>query len=61
MTKIKIEKKKKKRMAGQFWKKRLFIKTFFTSLLPIAREMRKTKGKNPDKMCWLIFMKICSQ
>ena len=48
-------------MAGQFWKKRLFIKTFFTSVLPIAREMPKTKGKNPDKMCWLIFMKICSQ
>ena len=37
-------------MAGQFWKKRLFSKTFFTSVLTIAREMPKTKGKNPDKI-----------
>ena len=31
--------------------KRLFSKTFFTSVLTIARAMTKTKGKNPDKMC----------
>ena len=38
-------------MADQFWKKRLFNKTFFASVLTIAREMSKTKGKNPNKMC----------
>ena len=31
--------------------KRLFSKTFLTSVLTIAREMLKAKGKNPDKMC----------
>ena len=39
-------------------KKRLFSKTFFSSVLTTAREMPKTKGKNPDKMCQLIFRKI---
>ena len=51
MTQIK---KKKKKMACQFWKK----KTFFISVLTIARETPKTKGKNPDKMYQLIFLKI---
>ena len=32
-----------KKMAGQFWKKRLFIKTFFTLVLTIAREMPKNQ------------------
>ena len=33
-------------MADQFWKKRLFSKTFFTSVLTIAREKcQKPKGK----------------
>ena len=41
-------------MAGQFWKKKHLSKTFFTSVLTIAREMPKTKGKNPDKMSQLI-------
>ena len=31
--------------------KRLFSKTFFTSVLTIATEIPKTKGKNPDKLC----------
>ena len=43
-------------MAGQFWKKRLF-----KSVLTIAGEMTKTKGKNPDKMCQLIFLEINPQ
>ena len=38
-------------MAGQFWKQKLFSKIFFTSVLTIAREMPKAKGKNPYKMC----------
>ena len=33
--------------------KKTFHITFFTSVLCIAREMEKTKGKNPDKMCRL--------
>ena len=48
-------------MAGQFWKKRLIKKTFFISILTLAREMPKTKGKNPGKMCELILLKICTQ
>ena len=33
-------------MADQFWKKRLFSKTFLTLVLTIAREKcKKTKGK----------------
>ena len=55
MTQIK---KKKKKMPGQFWKKILFSKTFFASVLTTAKEMPKTKGKNPEKMCQLIFQKI---
>ena len=38
--------------------KKTLQKTFFTSVLTIAREMAKTKGKNTDKMCQLIFLKI---
>ena len=45
-------------MPGQFWKKILFSKTFFASVLTTAKEMPKTKGKNPEKMCQLIFQKI---
>ena len=48
------KKKKKKRMASHFWEKRLFGKTFSTSVLTIAREMPKTKEKNPGKICQLI-------
>ena len=37
-------------------------KTLFTSVLTIAREIpQKIKGKNPDKMCQLIFLKIHPQ
>ena len=35
----------KKRMAGHFWKKRLFSKTFFISVSTIVREMPKIKKK----------------
>ena len=54
-----IQKKKKKWQASS-GKKRLFSKTFFTSVLTIATEMPKTKGKTPDKMCQLI-LKIYPQ
>ena len=48
-----------KKKTGQFWKKKTFqFKTFFTSVLATARVMLKTKGKNPGKMCQLIFQKI---
>ena len=54
--------KKKIKRAGQIWKKKKTLqKTFFTTVLTIAREMAKTKGKNPDKMCQLIFLKIYPQ
>ena len=43
MTQIK-KKEKRKKMAGQFSKKTL-QETFFTSVLIIAAEMAKTKGK----------------
>ena len=37
-------------------------KTFFSSVLTIAREIpKKTKGKNADKMCQFIFLKIYPQ
>ena len=48
-------------MAGQFWKKKTHQKAYFSSVLTIAREMAKTKGKNPDKMCQFIFLKIYPQ
>ena len=41
--------RKKKKMTSQFWKKKTLQKRFFTSVLTIAGEMEKTKGKNPDK------------
>ena len=56
MTQIK---NKKKQIAGQFWKKKLFSETFFLSALTIGKEMPKIKKKNPDKMYQLIFLKIC--
>ena len=48
-------------MAGQCWKKRTLQNTFFASILTIARQMSKTKGKNTGKMCRLIFLKIYQQ
>ena len=44
-------------MTGQFWKKKTLQKTIFTSALTIAgvKDMAKTKGKNTNKMCQLIF------
>ena len=39
-----------------------FQKTFFTSVLTITREIpQKIKGKNPDKMFQLIFLKTYPQ
>ena len=52
------KKKKKKKMTSQFWKERLFSKTFFTSVLTIASDMPKAKSQNPDKMFELIYLKI---
>ena len=48
-----IKKKIKKSLASS-GKKRLFSETFFTTVLTTAREMPKTKGQKPDKMCQLI-------
>ena len=45
-------------MTSQFWKERLFSKTFFTSVLTIASDMPKAKSQNPDKMFELIYLKI---
>ena len=45
-------------MAGQSWKKKTLQKIFFKSVLTIAREMAKNIGKNPNKICQLIFLKI---
>ena len=42
---------KKRKNGRSVLEKRLFSKTFFTSVLTIARKMPKTKRKNPDKMC----------
>ena len=52
---------KKKKNGRPVLEKKTLQKTFFTSVLTIAREMAKTKGKNPDKMCQLIFLKIYPQ
>ena len=41
---------KKRKNGRSVLEKRLFSKTFFTSVLTIARKMPKTKRKNPDKM-----------
>ena len=49
---------KKTKMTGQFGKRKTLQKIFFTSVLTIAREMAKTKGKNTEKICQLIFLKI---
>ena len=46
-----IQKKKKNVRPGL--EKNTLQKTFFTSVLTIAREIpKKIKGKNPDKMCY---------
>ena len=52
---------RKKKMTSQFWKKKTLQKIFFTAVLTIAREMAKTKDKNTDNMCQLIFLKIYPQ
>ena len=53
---------KKKKMAGQIWKKRLFRRYFshqFKKRIPqLEKYNKKIKGKSPDNMCWLIFLKI---
>ena len=56
MTQIK-KKEKRKKMAGQFWKKTL-QETFFTSVLIIAAEIAKTKGKILTRC---VFLKIYLQ
>ena len=50
--------KKRKKTVGQFWKKKKdILEDIFTSVLTVAREMAKTKGKNPSEKI-LIFLKI---
>ena len=43
-----------------FLKKKDYSVRHFTSVLTTAREILK-KGKNPDKMCQLLFLKIYPQ
>ena len=52
---------RKKKMTGQFWKNKTLQKISFTAVLTIAREMAKTKDKNTDEICELIFLKIYPQ
>ena len=52
---------KKKKNGRPVLEKKTLQKTFFPSVLTIAREMAKTKGKNFDKMCQLISLKIYPQ
>ena len=52
---------KKRKNDRPVLEKKLFSKTFFIKVLTIAREMPKAKGKNPDSMCYLIFLKIYLQ
>ena len=47
----------KKRQAS-YGKKDYSVRHFFASVLTTTREMAKTKGKNPGKMCQLLFRKI---
>ena len=52
MTQIKNKKK-----SDHFCKKDYSVR-HITSALTTARKIPKNKGKNPDKMCQLIFLKI---
>ena len=53
---------KKEKNARPGMEKKTLQKTFFTSVLTIARRIpQKIKGQNPDKMCQLIFLKIYPQ
>ena len=52
---------KKKKNGRPVLEKKTLQKTFFTSVLFIAGEMAKTKEKNTDNMCQLIFLKIYPQ
>ena len=52
--------KRKKRQAIS-GKKDYSAEDIFTSALTTAREIPTNKGKNPDKMCQLIFLKIYPQ
>ena len=55
-----IQKKKKSERPGL--KKETLQKALFTSVLTIARELpQENKGKNPDKVCQLIFLIIYPQ
>ena len=56
----KYETNEKQKKASTLWKKDYSVRNF-TSFLTTAREMLKNKGKNPDKMCQLIFLKIYPQ
>ena len=52
-----IKNKKRQVISG----KKDYSVRHFTSVLTTVREIPKNKGKNPDKMCQLIFLKIYPQ
>ena len=52
---------KKQKIAGQVLKNKTLQETIFTSVLTIVRDISQKNGKNPDKMCQLIFLKIYPQ
>ena len=52
-----IKNKKRHNISG----KKDYSVRHLTSVLTTARAIPKNKGKNPDKMCQLIFLKIYPQ
>ena len=52
-----IKNKKRQAISG----KKDYSVRYYTSVLTIAREIPKNKGKNPDKMFQLIFLQIYPQ
>ena len=46
-------------MADQFWKKKDSLGRHF--VFQVTREISKAKGKNANKICQLIFLKIYPQ
>ena len=50
-------KKKKQAISGE----KDYSVRHFKSVLTTSREIPKNKGKNPDKMCQLMFLKIYPQ
>ena len=57
----KYDTNQKQKKASHFWRKKRYSVRHFTSVLTTARETPKSKEKNPEKMCQLIFLKIYPQ